>query len=179
MADPQIYAGIGSRETPVHILTLMTNLSRQLAERNWFLRTGGARGADSAFAEGTMRRQIHLPWNGYNGLFTNDGLGHIVPTNNREAWRIAEEHHPAWHRLSESVRRFMVRNVTIILGEDLLPLERAKMVICWTPGAQGGGGTGHALRVATTFGIPRFDLAYEPDWKALDAFVDGGDHARE
>jgi len=33
------------------------------------------------------------------------------------------------------------------------------MVVCWTPGARGRGGTGSAIRLARSRGIPVHDLA--------------------
>lgn len=64
----------------------------------------------------------------------------------------------------------MMRNVTIILGENLR--ERASMIICWTPGAAVIGGTGHGLRVAASFDVPVFNLASEADQQACSLFVE-------
>ena len=43
------YAGIGSRRTPPELLDEMEVLGRQLAIADYVLRSGGAKGADSAF----------------------------------------------------------------------------------------------------------------------------------
>ena len=48
----KFYAGIGSRETPVNILYMMKKLARALGKSDWTLRSGGAKGADSAFYSG-------------------------------------------------------------------------------------------------------------------------------
>lgn len=167
----KIYAGIGSRETPQEVLSLMTDLAQQLHERGWKLRSGGAKGADTAFADGTWNREIHLPWNGYNGLNMARDHTLIVPEFNEHVAEIAERYHPAWYRLSDTVRKFMMRNVTIILGEHLT--QRADMVCCWTPNGAAGGGTGHGIRVAKGFNIPVFDLARTEDRLKMSIFVDG------
>ena len=57
---PRIYAGIGSRETPPKVLDLMTRLAQTLARDGWHLHSGGAHGADTAFADGTPLHQRHI-----------------------------------------------------------------------------------------------------------------------
>ena len=47
-----IYAGIGSRATPESILADMTTIAGWLARTGWHLASGGADGADTAFAGG-------------------------------------------------------------------------------------------------------------------------------
>jgi hypothetical protein len=163
----QHYAGIGSRKTPQDCLTQMTLIARHMTDR-LILRSGGALGADTAFANGTANREIHVPWSGYNGLFVSPPSV-IVPDHHPEAYRIAAAHHPKWKFLTDGVKRLMCRNVTIILGRNLD--EHAKLVIAWTPDGLAGGGTGHGIRVAKTFGIPVFDLARESDQQDLVTFV--------
>ena len=57
------YAGIGARNTPPSVLTAMTVMAGWLARQGWRLNSGGAAGADSAFAEGAPagQRTLHLP----------------------------------------------------------------------------------------------------------------------
>ena len=64
-----IYAGIGSRATPRTVLEQMSVMAAWLARRSWHLHTGGAVGADTAFAAGAPpgRRTLFLPWPGYSG----------------------------------------------------------------------------------------------------------------
>lgn len=163
-----IYAGIGSRQTPRDILGVMTLLARNLSEAGWKLRSGHAFGADQAFEEGTMNREIFLPWPDYNiGTPGKDGFYHIPM--NPPLRRIAEQYHPNWVMLSPGVQKLMCRNVNIILGANLdTPVD---MVICWTPGGEMVGGTSHALRHAIDKGIPYFNLAIQADWEKLDKFV--------
>ena len=63
-----IYAGIGSRATPESILADMTKMATWLARTGWHLASGGAHGADTAFAGGAPagQRTLYLPWPGYN-----------------------------------------------------------------------------------------------------------------
>lgn len=165
----KIYAGIGSRETPQNILNMMALAARQLSEDGWLLRSGGAHGADSAFAGSTLRREIHLPWAGYNNLYPKQGLGYVIPPEDPRIEEIAAAHHPYWHGLKQGARKLMCRNVTIVLGQNLD--DYARMVICWTKNGALVGGTAQAMRVAYAFDIPVFNLALPEDIKRLEAFA--------
>lgn len=159
---PLIYAGIGSRETPSNILRVMDNLAYLLAPYAT-LRSGGARGADSAFEFGAQsaygKREIYLPWQGYKGRRDS-----AILEPSPEAFQIASEYHPAWDRCSEVARALHARNSHIVLGRFLN--DPVEVVICWTQGAKGGGGTGQALRIARDKCIEVWDLA-DPEQLAL------------
>ena len=147
------YAGIGSRDTPLVVQNQMRSFARSLASWGWILHSGGAVGADQAFASGAGEAAC---------IFTASNA-HEQP-GFAGAERIAEEHHPAWHRLSPYVRRLHARNVFQVLGPDLH--SPVRFVLCWTPdGAYRGretgmktGGTGQALRIADAYGIPIYNL---------------------
>ena len=64
-----IYAGIGARATPAATLQDMIVMAGWLSRTGWHLATGGAAGADTAFAEGAAagQRTLYLPWRGYDG----------------------------------------------------------------------------------------------------------------
>ena len=72
------YAGIGSRATPPGVLRDMTTMAAWLARTGWHLASGGADGADTAFARGASagQRTLYLPWPGYNG---HGGPDCVVP----------------------------------------------------------------------------------------------------
>ena len=46
------YAGVGSRDTPEHILNIMHHIGAYLATQGWVLRSGAASGADAAASSG-------------------------------------------------------------------------------------------------------------------------------
>lgn len=152
------YAGIGSRETPPEVLELMTSVARALQAAGWRLRSGGADGADSAFAQGAgPDADIYLPWPGFNNV--NDGIAcGDVP------WMraIAETFHPAWGSCKRGARALHTRNVAQVLGH-VIDGPRSEMVICWTRNGSGQGGTGQAIRIARHYGVPVFDLAIPAD----------------
>lgn len=165
--DPSAYAGIGSRSTPDDVLELMMRLAAWLGGRGWTLRSGGAEGADTAFYTGTgtlwgssaSAAEIFLPWPGFNGLSSP----YSTPT--LEAHRIAERYHPSWHQLTRGSRALHARNAHQVLGANLR--MSSAFVVCWTPDAVDGverltsfrtGGTGQAIRIATGYGVPVFNL---------------------
>ncbi len=149
------YAGIGSRETPDNILSLMKRVAGRLQEIGYCLLSGGAKGADSAFASGCTNKIIFLPWKGFEGQAGIVGVS-------EESLKMAQQFHPAWDRLSQGAQKLQARNCHQILGQDLKsPVD---FVLCWTPdGAETStsystGGTGQAIRIAIANNVPVFNM---------------------
>lgn len=163
-----IYAGIGPRKTPREVLKMMEQVAHGLSPTGWLLRSGGVIGADLAFERCAIHKEIHLPWNRYNGKLV-DNKTYFLPPITPAIEAIAATHHPVYWSLKSSVKMFMCRNVTIILGMDLQ--TPVKMVVCYTPEGKAQGGTGHGIRVAKANDIPVFDLAKIEDQNALCKFV--------
>ncbi len=163
------YAGIGSRRAPRDVCLTMEKAARRLEERGYTMRSGGADGADAAFENGCSKKQIFLPWPGFNGR-QSDFYGVTG-----ESLKLASAVHPAFDRLSEPVQKLMARNGFQVLGQDLR--TPADFVLCWTPdGAETEaershktGGTGQAIALASRWQIPVFNMA-RPD--ALDRLAE-------
>lgn len=149
-----MYAGIGARETPPEILKAMRSIGKYLAISGAMLRSGGARGADSAFEEGADIakgfKQIYLPYQRFNN---NESDFYTVT---KEARLLAKKYHPAWEHLGSRGRDFMGRNAYQVLG---LTLDRpADFIVCYTFRGHITGGTGQALRMAEDYKIPVCNL---------------------
>lgn len=145
------YAGVGSRETPLYTLKEMREIAAELSKLGYTLRSGGALGADTAFARGDPAAQIYLPWDGYNKV-RRSTLNEPTPA----AIVLAKTFHPAWHRCGEGAKKMHGRNMHILLGPNLdTPVD---FVVCWTKDGRDTGGTGQAIRAAMTYGIPVFNL---------------------
>ena len=146
-----LYAGIGSRETPLDVLSKMTAAARRLEARGYSLLTGDAKGADAAFRAGANRRR---------SVFTaQDATPRTLA--------IARSLHPNPGALSPFALRLMARNTFQIFGVDLqTPVD---FVLCWTPdGAESHGqrsrktgGTGQAISLASLRGIPVVNMRNE------------------
>lgn len=167
------YAGIGSRRAPADQLARMTKSAARLAARGYILRSGGADGADLAFEAGAGRKEIYLPWSGFNGSASN------LTRPSRDAEEVAACLHPAWAKLSPAAKKLMARNSHQVLGADCR--SPADFVVCWTPdGAEteaersaATGGTGQAIALASRWGVPVFNFARPDAGERLRALVQG------
>jgi hypothetical protein len=159
------YAGIGSRETPQEILSKMEEIAVLLANKHYTLRSGGADGADSAFEKGcdsvNGNKEIYIPWKNFNKNKSELYL------QSPEAFLIAQQFHPAWHTLSDGVRRIMARNTLQVLGQDLKKETYSEFVVCYTWNGLESGGTGQAMRIAKAYGIQIYNLKLEKDVELL------------
>lgn len=159
------YTGVGSRETPSDILAIMRELGEALVRAGWVLRSGGSRGADTAFEQGAdigkpagsapAHKQVFIPWEGFND--STSPLVGAMPA----AREIAARVHPAWRRLAPSAQKLHARNVHQVLGPNLD--TPSAFLIAWTEGAKQVGGTRTALVLAEENEVPIFNLAHGPD----------------
>ena len=151
------YCGVGSRETPSDILEKMGEIAHYCAKRGWVLRSGGAKGADTAFEAGCMIDGAQMQ------------IFH--PTDNIPAWTnvFTDHFHPNPGALKDWGRKLMNRNAMQILGRD--GNTPVTCVICWTKDGKGSGGTGQACRIADYYGIPIFDVKNDGVLEKLRGFV--------
>lgn len=154
------YAGIGSRETPPGTLILMTAIARLYHADGSILRSGGARGADTAFEAGAgSAKEIFVAG-------STKAPHHFGPPT-QAAIELSAKYHPNWRACSAYAKLLHGRNAHIILGRDLATPVR--FVICWTQDAKSGGGTGQGIRIAKAHGIDVYDLG---DPEVLSLYTD-------
>lgn len=164
------YAGIGSRETPSDICEIMTELAQRLGRLGYTLYSGGADGADAAFEKGALNKKIFLPWDGFNGRRA-DGDQYIVPPYVED---LARKFHPAGDRLKAGALKMMSRNCYQVLGPDLKsPID---FIVCWTKDGKASGGTGQAIRITESIGIPVFNLKNPDDLHLLGRHIHVSQH---
>lgn len=157
-----IYTGIGSRQTPHNIISLMEDIGELLSIKTWTLRSGGAKGADIAFETGCLRTdsvcEIYLPWKQFNQHQSN--LFNV----SEEAMYLASKFHPRWNNLPDWGRKLHGRSAYQVLGIDLN--SPSDVLICWTyDGCESDsrrnmytGGTGTAISIADYYNIPIINL---------------------
>ena len=168
-----IYAGIGSRETPVFVQQRMVRMAMVLGKLGWTLRSGHAPGADQAFEYGAKQvngsMEIYLPWDGFEGAKVDNKsyfTGFSTTEMEVKAMRIAADNHPNWSACSDGARKMHSRNVQQIGGRELN--LGVSFVLCWTKNGSGGGGTGQAIRIAKRENIPVYDLFHYSDEQIQD-----------
>lgn len=163
------YAGIGSREIPEHIGYKMQHLAMILARSQFMLVTGGALGADEAFAQGTSytQRYTMLPWDGYNGKSVD--YENVFIGANPNTIALASSYHPNWAACSQGIRKLHGRNMAILFGLNLN--EPVDFVLCWTKDGKASGGTGQAIRAAACHNIPILNLWHEDAEDKLNLFL--------
>jgi len=163
MTEWVYWAGIGSRETPADVMTKMTEIAQYLATKGWVLRSGGAKGADTAFEAGYL----------IDGVQTQI----FYPTDHLPLWTsvFTEHFHPNPKALMKNnglAHKLMSRNAMQILGRDgNTPVE---FVVCWTKDGKASGGTAQAIKIAEFYDIPVFNLKNEGSLDKLRAFLKTG-----
>jgi len=148
----KFYTGVGSRDTPPDILELMQKIANKMYNKNIYLRTGDAFGADKAFVVGS---------NYLNFIYT-------ASQATEASMDLAKKYHPVWNKLSSYVKKLHGRNSFQILGDNLD--NPSICLICWTPdGCKSHryrsietGGTGTAISIASEYNVKVFNLKNKP-----------------
>lgn len=173
------YTGIGSRETPGHILGIMERLGAKLAVNGWVLRSGGAPGADSSFQKGCEsvngKKQIFIPWNGFSGIQEDRTMG-IYCIKDSRLVSLAEKEvstiHPIWDSLKRGPKALHTRNVFQVLGPDLDEESRMVVFYAQTVGNSVKGGTRTAVEVAKKYGVPLINLYIPEDLERVEKYLE-------
>ena len=164
----KFYTGVGSRDTPEDVLSVMRDLSRIYREMGWTLRSGGARGADTAFEENAGDlKEIYLA----NSDETIDKFSYD------KAQRLASMYHPAWLRLPEYSKKLLTRNAFQVMGAKMD--NPSDLIICWTKDGCIShytrdihtGGTGTAISIAFCKNIPILNLARTDHMWSVRQFI--------
>ena len=160
MSLVRYYTGVGSRETPQEIGDVILKISIKLEELGFILRSGGAQGADTYFAEKVKNKEIFIPWKSF-------GEGKVLKETDF-AHNLLKEIHPAYDKLTQGALKLHLRNVNQVLGEDLN--TPSDFLICWAKTDKQGiptGGTRTAWMIAKKYNIPCFNLFIEEDYKRV------------
>lgn len=146
------FAGIGNRDLPVGVYSLLSALGTVYATQGYVLRSGGARGADNAFQEGYEAAvgrtgKIFLPRRDHT----------TVPKWQHQLIRVF---HPNPDALRHVPYCLMARNCEIILGKD--GNDPVEFVACWAV-SEHSGGSAFGIRLARWAGIPVVNLCPNPE----------------
>jgi hypothetical protein len=156
------YTGVGARDTPDDILKLIEQIAIFLKSLGFILRSGGAKGADSAFESGAGdQKEI---------FYASDAT--------QESIDLAARYHPVFHKLPEYVQKLHGRNSFQVLGKDLK--TPSNFLICWTKDgcknhktrSSKTGGTGTAISIASENNISIYNLANQKDKKTINLVIE-------
>ena len=189
-----VYAGIGSRETPLEIQQSMNDVAKELESIGYTLRSGNAIGADKAFegapqpwskdSKGSVKQ-----WSKYSHKVKNKEIFKAENATDKTR-KIAKEIHANPTALSGIGLDLMARNTNQIFGSKLdTPVD---FVLAWTPLNEQGkpvtkhedksydkdkkakkargeetfdtGGTGQAISYASLKGIPVINMS-DKNWR--------------
>ena len=182
----KFYTGVGSRQTPQDVLKLMEDAAFKLASKEYILRSGAAKGADTAFEDGAKSYaeqvderltlgQIYIPWQSFTTYdeYYKDWYKVLDRLPKKaEAYQIAYEVHPAWDKCSVGAKALHARNVFQVLGTHLN--NPSSFLICWAKLDKHGnisGGTATAWNLAKKYNVPSFNLYNEEDKQRLVNFA--------
>ena len=168
------YTGVGSRETPKHILEFMRKVGKAMADKGYVGRSGGARGADTAFYEGMLDStnlgdldfECYLPWEGFNNYFSKQEFMINTPKlgNYLKAQDLVRDIHPAFDRLTRGPLALHTRNVYQVLGKDLT--TPSTVLFCYGKVDKQGVvlvGTRTVYVLAKQHDIPCYNFFFEED----------------
>jgi len=177
----KMYAGIGSRTTPAHALSIMREVASRIIERDFALRSGGAIGADTAFMIGALASggmiELYLPWNTYetwiptyknkDSKIKPQQSSQVIISENPsiQALEHASNFHPNWPACTQGAQKLHARNSEIVLGKNLD--DPVSCIVCWHTDS---GGTMQATRIATKLRIPMLNLSKNK--KSIEEILD-------
>jgi len=161
------YTGIGSRETPLEIRDLMTEIAMHFQSHGYTLRTGSVSVADRAFEIGAgENKEIYVPWNGWND---RPGITSVSIASTRLAQSIWEQRRvngwepflsahvdEKWDDIHPGTKDLLAKSVCMVLGKDLN--EPSDALVCWTPQCRVIGISAHVMVLAAINKIPMFNL---------------------
>lgn len=168
------YTGIGSRDISLEEKEYIHWLSQIMSKLDYTLYSGGAEGSDTAFEQFTEKKEIFIPWKGFNNR--TEG---IVPEFTDKHIRMVQRIHPKYEELSEGAKKLHYRNVNQIAGKDLKS-KSSLVIYCSTPKVEvfeGNtiqsctGGTRTAVVLAHLFKIPAYNIRVPEDRENLLAFL--------
>ena len=147
-----IYAGIGNRSISYEVSSWLEKLATYLSHLGYNLRSGNAKGTDTAFQ------------NGSNGKY----VAFVARDATPDAIELASKFHPAWYMCNDYAKQLHGRNSMIILGKELN--DPVKFVVCYAIDEESGG-TALGIKIARANNIPVFNMFKEGSYQQLLEFI--------
>ena len=166
-----------------------------LESKRYFLRSGSAKGADSAFEQAIinpLRTEIYVPNRSFPSQMGkgDSKISYIVPKENKSLYFdannliISKNLYKRWDKvIDQNIIDLHNRNVFQVLGRDLK--TKSKFLICYTPcGSKKyedtnpniSGGTGTAINIADVYNVEVLNLKNDEDLIRMMDFVKKNDN---
>ncbi len=192
------YTGVGSRNTPMYILYMMSKLAMIFEKKGFILRSGCALGADAAFEDVLMNpaknAEIYIPANNFPGKMGTSLKSHYICPEQRfgtkfndlfcQATRLIhkDDVHKGWKYLDAYTMKLHNRNMFQVLGIDLK--TKSNFNICYTKAGElkyeetnrSTGGTGTAINASDLYNVEIFNLGNDEHYKRLSLFIEKNKH---
>lgn len=181
------YAGIGSRNISSEISRVKMEFAYCMTIMGLKLYSGGADGSDTSYEVGAKAAYdelsklhpehynsgeyqhamtIFLPWSGFNGRCSGNGYTSVIHSG---AEKLTRSYHKGWDYLSQGAKKMMERNSMQVLSDTLN--SPVRFVSAFTSdGVKTGaetssktGGTGQAIRIASDYGVPVYNMGNSKD----------------
>lgn len=165
------YVATGNKDAPPDIQEQMRQAALELEKLGYTMRCGGMDGMEDFIEKTVSRKEIHLPWKGFND---KDSKFTFTPNAAKE---LASKLQPGFEGLKPVIQTFLAKNVRMIMGKDLK--SPAMFMIVWTEdGAETlqektvkTGNSGHAIAVACTVRIPVFNFGKPGAYDRLKRYL--------
>lgn len=146
---------------------MMIDIAKYLASSGWTLRSGGARGADTAFEAGAIsnngKKHIYLPQSPFNNHRVGGDNFLLTPDEKRLARNeLSFDILTHFDKMKPFAKNAHARNYFQIHGRK--PEKKSQMIIYWCEEdgmGQPTGGTRTAVLLAREAGIPDFNLKHK------------------
>lgn len=165
---PNYYSGIGSRQTPSEICSILSQIGKKLQNR-FVLRSGAAKGADLAFEKfvSLENKIIYKPQefdqSPENLDFCTSELESILDKGVK------------LKNMRPFVKILLLRDINQVLGDPKNGWKKSDFLICWTPTENHSlkecGGSRYAIRCALKHGIRVHNLINEKVMKMVDEWL--------
>jgi len=188
------YTGVGSRNTPLYILYMMSELAAIFEKKGFVLRSGCATGADAAFEDALTdpanNAEIYVPNKGFAfNMGTTYKKHYIIPKEKfgtgfnglyYQATRLIHQKdiHKFWKHCKPNVMDLHNRNMFQVLGLDLK--SKSNFNILFTKNKETKyddtnsrtGGTGTSINASDLYDIELFNLSVDEHYTRLRVFID-------
>jgi len=173
------YAVTGNRDMPAHLVTKMIELVKKLEGLGYTLRTGGLEGIEEAVENAAMietKKEVILPFRDFNQKKSK-----FTYVSDR-AHAVAKLFFPSYDTIKKGAQLFLAKNARLVMGNNMV--SPALFLLCWTEdGVEAArdrtmrtGFTGHPIAIASTIGIPVFNLGNPSAEQRLSLYLESLPH---